>query len=73
MTDHPRWLSGRKEIAEYLGVTGRSVTRLWKKFQDFPVRVVDGKFTVNTADLDVWMRKRSHTCAHCGQEVTNPL
>ena len=65
----PRWLSGRKEIAEYLGVTGRSVTRMWKKFRDFPVKVVDGKFTVSTADLDAWMRKRSHTCAHCGQEV----
>jgi hypothetical protein len=64
-----RWLSGRKEIAEYLGVTGRSVTRMWKKFRDFPVKVVDGKFTVSTADLDAWMRKRSHLCAHCGQEV----
>lgn len=69
----PRWLSGRKEIAQYLGVTGRSVTRMLKKYRDCPVRIVDRKFTANTTDLDAWMRKRPHVCAICGREVTNPL
>lgn len=68
-----RWLTGRKEIADYLGVTGRSVTRMWQRYQAFPVKMHEGRFAAHTADLDNWMRARSHTCAMCGQEVTSPL
>ena len=69
MADQDGWLTGRKEIADHLGVTGRTVTRMWKKYADFPVRVVDGRFTVKVSTLNEWMQKRPHVCALCGREV----
>lgn len=41
-----RWLSGRKAIAEYLGATGRSVTRLGKKMASSSARIFARWFTI---------------------------
>lgn len=64
-----RWLSGRKEIGQYLGISGRQASNLRTRFRDFPAKIIDGRLTANTAELDAWMRKRGHTCALCGAKV----
>jgi hypothetical protein len=67
----PRWLSGRADVGKYLGVSGRQASRLRTRFRDFPGKVIDGRLTANTADLDAWMRKREHTCSLCGLTAPN--
>lgn len=66
-----RWLTGRKEVGKYLGVSGRQASRFREKYRDFPAKIIDGRLTVNTEDLDAWMRKREHVCSVCGQSVPN--
>ena len=66
-----RWLSGRQEVGKYLGVSGRQASRLRERYRDFPAKIIDGRLTANTADLDAWMRKREHTCPICGKAVPN--
>jgi len=67
----PRWLSGRGEVGKYLGVSGRQASKLRTTYRDFPAKIIDGRLTANTADLDTWMRKREHTCSVCGKTVQN--
>jgi hypothetical protein len=67
----PRWLSGRQEVGKHLGVSGRQASKLRTQYRDFPAKIIDGRLTANTADLDAWMRKREHTCSVCGKTVQN--
>lgn len=62
-----RWLSGRKDIAEHLSVTGRTVSRLLAKYPDFPVSLLGRKMMAKPEDIDAWVRKHAaKPCAECG-------
>lgn len=62
-----RWLSGRKDVAEYLNVTGRTVSRLLAKYPDFPVSLLGRKMMAKPGDIDAWVRKHAaKPCAECG-------
>jgi len=48
-----RWLTGRKAIARYLGVSPRTVSRL--RLAGAPILLERGNvLTVKTTDLDAW-------------------
>jgi len=62
-----RWLTGRKAIAEYLNVTGRTVSRLLAKYPDFPVSFLGRKMMAKPEDIDRWVREHAaKPCATCG-------
>jgi hypothetical protein len=62
-----RWLSGRKDIADHLSVTGRTVSRLLAKYPDFPVSFLGRKMMAKPEDIDAWVRKHAaKPCAECG-------
>ena len=67
MTDQDGWLSGRKDIANYLNVTGRTVTRLIAKYSDFPVSFLGRRMMAKPEDIDAWVRKHAaKPCGKCG-------
>lgn len=70
MTD--RWLSGRKDIANHLGVTGRTVSRLLTKYRDFPVSFIGRRMMAKPKELDAWVQKHAvKPCEKCGELVVN--
>jgi hypothetical protein len=67
MTDQDRWLTGRKEIANYLNITGRTVSRLFAKYSDFPVSFLGQRMMAKPEELDAWVKKHAaKPCAECG-------
>lgn len=53
------WLRGIKAIAEYVGVTGRTVERWIATGQpDLPVMRVGGRWVAHTEELLAWMQRR---------------
>jgi hypothetical protein len=71
MTDQDGWLTGKKEIGKYLGVTGGTVLRWRKRYRDFPVKILEGRLKAKRAALDAWVNKRGNICALCGAVVLN--
>ena len=71
MTDQDGWLTGKKEIGKYLGVTGGTVLRWRKRYRDFPVKILEGRLKAKRSDLDAWVNKRGNICALCGAVVLN--
>ena len=69
MTDQDGWLTGKKEIGGYLGVTGRTILRWRERYRDFPVKILDGRCMVKRDDLDAWVKKRGNICALCGATI----
>lgn len=52
------WLRGVKAIAEFLGVTVRTVERwLVAGRADFPASRIGGRWVAHTADLREWTRR----------------
>lgn len=51
-----RWLSGRKAIASYLGVSVREVFNM--RLRGAPIVLENGTSRVFTGDLDRWIRLR---------------
>jgi len=67
LTDQDGWLSGRKDVANHLGVTGRTVTRLFAKYSDFPVSFLGRRMMAKREELDAWVRKHAaKPCRECG-------
>jgi predicted DNA-binding transcriptional regulator AlpA len=65
-----RWLTGRKEIAGYLGVTGRTISRMVARYSDFPVKVLGRRMMAKPSDIDEWVRRHAATpCEKCGGMV----
>lgn len=66
-----RWLRGKKEIANYLGLTsGRQLINIWKKNSSLPMKLVDGKaFMAKASDIDAWINGRPHKCVTCGHMI----
>jgi hypothetical protein len=61
------WLSGRKDIAKHLNVTGRTVSRLLAKYPDFPVSFLGRKMMAKPEDIDTWVREHAaRPCEKCG-------
>jgi hypothetical protein len=72
MTDQDGWLSGRKDIANHLGMTGRTVSRLVIKYRDFPVSFIGRRMMAQRKDLDAWVRKHAvKPCEKCGEMVVS--
>jgi hypothetical protein len=72
MTDQDGWLSGKKEIANHLGVTGRTVSRLFTKYRDFPVHMIGRRMMAKPKDLDSWVKKHAvKPCEKCGELVVS--
>jgi hypothetical protein len=69
LTDQDGWISGKKEIGKYLGVTGGTIARWRKRYRDFPVKILDGRFVAKRGDLDEWVNQRGSVCALCGAVV----
>jgi len=51
-----RWLSGRKEIARYLGVSERGTIRFQQR--GAPIVIENGVARAMTLDLDRWIKDR---------------
>lgn len=51
------WLRGVKAIADFLGVTDRTVRRWICGPKGFPIHRVGGRYTAHTADLREWGRR----------------
>jgi hypothetical protein len=69
LADESGWITGKKEIGKYLGVTGRTILRWRKLYRDFPVKILDGRCMVKRDDIDAWVNKRGNVCALCGAVV----
>lgn len=48
------WLRGVKAIADFLGVTDRTVRRWIASAAGFPVHRVGGRYTAHTGELRAW-------------------
>ena len=48
------WLRGVKAIADFLGVSDRTVKRWIASAEGFPVHRIGGHYAANTADLRGW-------------------
>jgi hypothetical protein len=72
LTDQDGWLTGKKEIGKYLGVTGGTVLRWRKRYRDFPVKILDGRLKAKPGALDAWVNRRGNVCALCGAVILDP-
>jgi hypothetical protein len=62
-----RWLVGKKEVANALGMSVSTVERYLKRYPDFPAHRRGRTIFVSPAALEAWIEQRDHgTCRTCG-------
>lgn len=61
--EREEWLRGVKAIADFLGVTDRTVRRWIVAAKGFPVHRVGGRYAAHTADLRAWTARQADAVA----------